>query len=322
MGREDENFGVFIKGEDHLEEEEEEGEEDEDEDDVVEAGDNYYSSVGSFLVYEEEFNTVVGERSDTQRYKELCKSFSDVFFSSSYPIDRCCIIAKYLHHIKLEKDENKDDRCKYLNYLLNTKEDFKSLTNYRVSKLLKAYNKLSFKFKTCNQIIEHIKNDDILGKIEKLHALHKSLGKLEKSIDDNDGHIYSNAEEFATLYRNYRKNCKDADMEGFCGELKKIELYCSERVKSEKYTEASEILKTLIPNDGTSTIVSCITMLAIPLFLYILYKFTPFGPWVNTKILKKKNIKNNLYQESQLQNPRDQQLNLQNSKYNIKYHTA
>ncbi|SBT73830.1 Plasmodium vivax Vir protein, putative [Plasmodium ovale] len=319
MGTEDnEYFGEFKKGVDDKPEEEEE-----DLDDQFLAGENYYSSINSFHVYEEEFSTVDGETSNIQKYQKLCSTFSDVFYSNNYPIDSCFKIAKYLHHIKLKKDQNNDDRCKCLNYLLNTSEEFNTSLGYEAKKLFRAYNKLSNKIDTCNLRIEYIENEEVLGKIKKLHDLHKTMVKLENSISSKQEDIQKNAEEFAQYYLNTKNDCQGTEMDGYCTELKVIEQYIYRSTQLKKYTKASEILRKLIPNDGTSIIVSCIMSLGITFILYILYKFTPLGSLANTQIQKKIKMWNNIPEnESQLHIPGHDQLNMENSKFNIKYHSA
>ncbi|SBS94101.1 PIR Superfamily Protein [Plasmodium ovale curtisi] len=319
MVKEDgDDFGEFKVGEDVLEPEEKV----EEEDDVV-SGENYYSSVSSFHVYEGEFSTYDAETTDTQKYEKLCESFSNVLFSNSYPKDRCYKVAKYLHSIKLKTDENTDDRCKFLNYLLNTKEDFKTLEGYDVSKLLIAYNKLSSRIKICYNNIEHIKNEHVLEKIKNLYDLNKAVDKLENSVKSDKENISKNAEEFAEIYQKIRNNYPTDNSDVYCRELKVFEQYIYHCTKSEEHREAWKILKTLIPNDGTFIIVSCIMIFGIPFFSYILYNFTPLGSWVNTQIRKRINMWNNLPEnESQLHIPDHDQLNMENSKFNIKYQSA
>ncbi|SBT55724.1 PIR Superfamily Protein [Plasmodium ovale wallikeri] len=313
----------FIKDVDSLESEEEDDEEEVD-DDVVIAGENYYSSVRSFPIYEEEFSTVDSDSRDKQKYEKLCNSFSDVFFSKKYSTDTCYIIAKYLYYIKFKEDEHNNDRCKCLNYLLNTNEKFNTLSGYNVSKLLKAYYKLSSKFKTCYNHIEHIENVDVLGKIKKLYNLNKAMNKLEKSIIDENEHIHNDAEVFAEHYRNATNDCTFNNTEGFCSELKAFEQYIYGCINSEKHIKAWKTLKPLIPNDATpSIIVSFIMLLGIPLLLYILYKFTPLGAWANSQIQKKKKIWNIIFKnKSQLHNLRHEEVNMENSEFNIKYYSA
>ncbi|SBT73914.1 Plasmodium vivax Vir protein, putative [Plasmodium ovale] len=311
-----ENLGEFKKGVDDIPEGEEEEEEEDD-------GDAYYSSVRSFITYEKEFRTVDGDMSSTEKYQKLCNSFSDVFFSNKYPVDSCFKLAKYLQHIKSKKDQNNDDRCKCLNYLLNTSHNFNSSLGYEVSNLFKAYNKLSKRFDTCNLRIEHIKNEDVLRKIKKFHDLYNAMIKLENSVTSNDGNIQKNAEEFSEHYLNIKNDCQGTKIDSYCTELKGIEQYILYSTQLKKYTEASEILKKLIPNYRTSIIVSCIMILGMPFFLYILYKFTPLGSWANIQIQKRKKMWNNLLgNEPQLHKHRCDQLNMENNKFNIKYHSS
>ncbi|SBS93039.1 PIR Superfamily Protein [Plasmodium ovale curtisi] len=320
MRREGEdNLGVFTKSD--VEEEEEEDEELEVEDDAL--GETYYSFVSSFHIYEKEFSAIDNDKSSPKKYENFCKSFSDVFFSNKYSIERCYSIAKYLQHIKDKGEDDMEYRCKCLNYILNTDNKFNKLAGYESSKLFKSYKKLSTKFDKCYLIIEHIKNDDVLEKIKKLYDLNKAKNKLEYSINSDKDNISESAQEFAEYYRNSINDCSTYNNDGYCVELKGFEQYINQCLKSENHKKAWEILKTLIPNYGASIIVSFIIMLGIPFFLYILYKFTPLGSWANTQIQKKKKIWNNLLEnESQLHIPLHDQLNMENNKFNIKYHSA
>ncbi|SBT57339.1 PIR Superfamily Protein [Plasmodium ovale wallikeri] len=109
--------------------------------------------------------------------------------------------------------------------------------------------------------------------------------------------------------------------EGFCSELKAFEQYIYGCINSEKHIKAWKTLKPLIPNDATpSIIVSFIMLLGIPLLLYILYKFTPLGVWANSQIQKRKKIWNIIFKnKSQLHNLRHEEVNMENSEFNIKY---
>lgn len=124
----------------------------------------------------------------------------------------------------------------------------------------------------CNLIIDYINETDI-KKIEILYNLHKAMDKLDNSIKSDDGNIYSNAQAFAELYRKNIDDCSTHNTDAYCNEFKVFERYCYERTKPENYTKASDILKTLIPQDGTSSIIaSCIMILGTTFILYILYK--------------------------------------------------
>ncbi|SBS89869.1 PIR Superfamily Protein [Plasmodium ovale curtisi] len=304
------------------EDEEEEEEVDEVEDDSL--GEIYYASVRTFQKYEDELKMASGGSTNTQKYKTLCDSYDRIYFSGKDNSNRCYEIAKYLQYIKDKNDDDTDYRCKCLNYILNTNNKFNTYPGNIHSKLFRSYKKLSSKFGKCDVTIEHIKKKEVLEKIKKLYDLNKAMNKLDYSIKSDKSKIQKNAIEFAELYRNTRNDCTTHKTDGYCSELKVFEEYCYENTKPEKYTEASEILKMLIPNDGTSSIiVSCIMVLGIPFFLYVLYKFTPFGHWANTQIQKKNKMWNNLSENKpQLNSSRHEELNIKNSKFIVRYNSA
>ncbi|SBT52787.1 PIR Superfamily Protein [Plasmodium ovale wallikeri] len=71
----------------------------------------------------------------------------------------------------------------------------------------------------------------------------------------------------------------------------------------ETVTTCPKAVKKLIPpkenNTGVTILIPCIIILIIPLFLFILYKFTPFGPLVRPRIQQIKRLFNNIYEEGQ-----------------------
>lgn len=129
---------------------------------------------------------------------------------------------------------------------------------------------------TCQLIIGYIDKKD-LKKIEILYKLQKAVDKLEHSLESDKANISKNAQEFAAIYQNTRYDCSSDNTDGYCNELKVFEQYINQCMKSDKHTEAWEILKTLVPNDGTSIIVSFIMIFGIPFFLYILYKVNKYN---------------------------------------------
>ncbi|SBS90560.1 PIR Superfamily Protein [Plasmodium ovale curtisi] len=294
---------------------------DEEEENDYVNGDFYYSSVSSFLQYESEFNIITKGSSNTQVHKAKCDEIIKTHSFSSDFSDRCHKVAKYLQYIKHNDDT--ENRCRCLNYLLNTKTEFNTFSNKKCSDLFRAYYAISDKLETCKSTISCIYEED-LEKIKRIYYLNESMNKLNKSIEDNDGHINSNAENFAEHYRNAIIHCRTDKTEGYCTQLKEIEQYIYQCMESEKYKEAWKILKTLIPNYGTpSIIVSFIMVLGTPLILYILHKFTPFGPWFNTQIQKKKKIWNLLSENApQIHRHRHPILDMSNSRYNIKYNST
>ncbi|SBS98729.1 PIR Superfamily Protein [Plasmodium ovale curtisi] len=297
------------------------GSDDEDEDDGYIHGDTYYSSVRTFLQYESEFNIITNGSSKTQVKSAKCDKIIETHNFSNNFSDRCHMVAKYLHYIKYNDDI--ENRCRCLNYLLNKRIEFNAFPNKNFSELFSAYSAISDNMQICKLSIGRIHEED-LENIEKLYNLNEAMKKLDKSITDNDEHIYSNSENFAHHYKNAINNCITGNTESYCTELKEIEKYIYFHTKPENYSKASDTLKRLLPQDRThSIIISFIMTLGIPLILYILHNFTPFGPWFITQIQKKKYIWNHLSENKpQIQRYRHAKLNMSKSKYNIKYHST
>lgn len=196
-------------------------------------------------------------------------AFSDNVFS-----DHCDKVAKYLYYIKEKEneDENYNNRCRCLNYILNTRTTFNSVSNKKGPELFPAYKEISSKLNTCHLIIDSIQEED-LKKITKLFVLHNSLDKLQKSIAENDEHIYNNAEVFAQHYRDAMTDCQDNHTDSYCVSLKEIELYCYYHTNSQNCLEIAKLLKYQMQlKKALKVSVPCIIILAIPFFSYILYK--------------------------------------------------
>ncbi|SBT56635.1 PIR Superfamily Protein [Plasmodium ovale wallikeri] len=260
-------------------------------------GDSYYSTVSSFLKYEDEFNTVIDGKTASNAHGVKCKDISNIHFFSDVFSDLCDKEAKYLYYIKQNKEEDYDDRCKCLNYLLNAKIEFNTFHNKEGSELFVVYDAISEDLKTCNSKIGYIPKED-LEKIKNLHDLHNSFTKLTKSLEDNNENIYRTAEEFALLYKNAIDGCESHNTEGYCGALKEFEVLCDHHAKSKNCSEIGNILKYQQALKKSFKIVfPCIMVLGIPFISYIMYKFTPFRSWINTFLIKNKIIRHNLNEE-------------------------
>ncbi|SBT83682.1 PIR protein [Plasmodium ovale] len=256
-----------------------------------------YSSVSSFLKYEEEFNAVTNKSSDSQKHKVKCIDISNIHFSSNVFSDLCDKVAKYLYYIKQNQEEDYDNRCRCLNYFLNTKKEFKTFSNKTSAEIFAAHNAISSELETCELKIGCIHEDDI-GKIKKLHDLHNSFTKLTKSLEDNNENIYSNAEEFALLYKNAIAGCESHNTEGYCGAMRDLEELCYYHTKSKNCSEIANLLKyQQALKKSFKIVVPSIMVLGIPFFSYIMYKFTSFGSWFNTFLIKNKIISHNMNEE-------------------------
>ncbi|SBS90550.1 PIR protein [Plasmodium ovale] len=299
--------------------EEEEFEEEEAEELKYIAGDTYYPYVGSFHKYKDDFIADITVDSDTNSYGAHCHSISTNSFSNDSFVNLCHVVQKHLQYIKNKQDGNKYEICLYFNYFLNSQSKYKTFNEHNSPKVFEAYKKLSNALKVCEFNIDYIR-EDILKELTGLYNIHEALDKFLNLFDISDPNICEHAKEFAEIYAENKKNCYVSHKPAFCRELENIQDSSYYRMKYKNCNEAATILESVMDFDRTSSIVvPCIIILGIPFFLYISYKFTPFGSWVNTKILKNK-IWNNLSEEPQLLNFRHEPLNLQNNEYNIKYH--
>ncbi|SBT56440.1 PIR Superfamily Protein [Plasmodium ovale wallikeri] len=300
----------------------EEEDEEEDASEDYSPGEVYYPSVRLYSEYIEEFNQVTSGNNDTATYKTLCESVNDTIFSKKDFGNRCYKVAKYLDFIKNKQVENNSIRCKCLNYLLNSKENFNTFSSYECSEMFKAYKKISTDREICTTSLDCISKEDV-EKITKLYVLHDTFTEMQKYLEADDENTYSTAETFAKHYGNSIYDCQTNSVDAYCEALNEIESLCYQITKSKNCTEIAKLMKyQKALNRAVKIIIPCIITLVIPFFLYTLYKFTLFGSWVNSKILKKTYIRNNLYPESELQNHSSQQWNLENNKYNIKYYTT
>lgn len=226
-----------------------------------------------FHKYNEDFNTVTDGRNNTDKHGVKCNHINTTFFQGSDFSDRCYKVAKYLDHINEEKVEERFDRCKFLNYFLNTDKHFNTFSNHDKSQLFKAYKYLPQIDGTCYSYIESIENEDVLKKLKKLYHLYDSLNHIEKFITSPEGDICNHAKQFASVYWNNEYNCHADNSDGYCIQLKSIEQSFYQHMKDKKCPEAENILEFIVShNRTTATVVSYIIILTIPFFLFVLYK--------------------------------------------------
>lgn len=165
-----------------------------------------------------------------------------------------------------------------MNYLLNTDEQFSKFSKYYKTKLIEAYKYLSTELNTCVSNIEHIKSDEVLGKLIILYNLNELLNSVEQSMKSSDINTCTRAMEFATLYEGNKNNCLDSTNHIFCDELDKIEQSCYQRIKDVNCPEVVKKLEFLIQHNRTVAIlVPCMMTIGIFFFLFILYKVNNYS---------------------------------------------
>ncbi|SBT00255.1 PIR Superfamily Protein [Plasmodium ovale curtisi] len=305
-----------------------EGEEDENVINVPE--DNYYPYLSSFPKYLQNFKEVIGESISDSSYHVRCSSIESIRFKGNSNFrDLCYNVAKYLnrlHNTKSNTDTH--ERCAHLNYILNSDESYYNITNYSKSDLINAYSELITNFNdVCYSTIELI-DELTLKKLKDIYDMHESFGKVKSKeiscIDD----CCTNAKKCASIYDNYIKNCYEDSIDYICDDLGKFKYEYETHMKSVK-TVCTDTLKILTPpkknNSSVTILIPCIVILIIPCFLFIFYKFTPFGLLLRTGILQMKKMLYNSDEESQdmsVNNPEYIPTSTKMKAYHIAYNSA
>ncbi|SBT00068.1 PIR Superfamily Protein [Plasmodium ovale curtisi] len=279
-------------------------EDEEDEDFINIPGDNYYPYLSSFPEYLQKFKDVITESVTDTPYHVRCSSFADGRFEGNSNFrNRCYEVAKYLNHLLSKKsDYNIHERCAHLNYILNSDSNYNNITNCSKPDLIDAYSKLPSDFNdVCFSSIELI-DEHTLTKLKHIHDMHESFGKVKSTKTSCIGDCCTNAKKCSSIYDNYIKNCYEDSIDYICDNLGKFKNEYETHMKSVK-TICTDALKILTPpkkNNSTVTIlIACITILIIPCFLFIFYKFTPFGQLLRPRVHQIKKMFYNLGDENQ-----------------------
>ncbi|SCA83564.1 Plasmodium vivax Vir protein, putative [Plasmodium vivax] len=269
----------------------------------------------SFSIQNTKKNTVIG--------KKICEEFIKLF--------------NLLPNVKIQ---NKDDPkyrndWNFLSYWLNSKLN-KSVLNGTIcpndfyeGMEHQCFKTLSFTYSS--NLIHMINNDD-LDKMNKLYNLYvkysklynvlstKSKEELEESLDRSDDCFQD--------YINARYLCLDNNTK-YCVKLKKFRtsyenLFTIAKQKGYDFSKNFKHLPENVYNNIMSTALLGTSIGLVPLF-GILYKFTPIGQLFNPKsrTLTKEYSNNGMEKKNNpLMGYENEQLNLEQERYNIKYHSV
>ncbi|SBT57108.1 PIR Superfamily Protein [Plasmodium ovale wallikeri] len=266
-------------------------------------GSNYYPYLSSFVQYQQNFNQIINGSGGDTSYETRCSQIgNDRFQGSENFRKRCYEVAKYLNYIKSkESDGDTHERCAHLNYILNSNKDYYDIPNYGKKDLIKAYADVSPNLTyMCHSKIDLI-DHNVLEKLTEIYNMHDLFNKVKSNKASCSGTSCSNITRCVSIYEKYIENCYVDSMDYICQELSKLKHAYDEHM--ETVTTCPEAVKILIPpkenNTGVTILIPCIIILIIPFFLFILYKFTPFGPLVRPRIQQIKRLLNNIYEEGQ-----------------------
>ncbi|SBT73820.1 PIR protein [Plasmodium ovale] len=265
-------------------------------------GSNYYPYLSSFVQYQQNFNQIINGSGGDASYETRCSQISsDQFQGNDIFSNRCYEIAKYLNYISKQNDGDTYKRCAHLNYTLNSNSGYYTMADYSKSDLIKAYSGISSKWNdTCYGKIELI-DDAELEKLKEIYNMHELFYKVKLNATPCSGDCCSNITQCVSIYNKYIDNCYADSMDYICQEISKLKHEYDDHMKT--VTTCPDAVKILIPpkenNTGVTILIPCIIILIIPFFLFILYKFTPFGTLVRPRIHQIKTFLNNIYEEDQ-----------------------
>ncbi|SBS91848.1 PIR Superfamily Protein [Plasmodium ovale curtisi] len=229
---------------------------------------------------------------------------------------------------KYEDKTYRDNGCKYLFYWLYTYALNKNESIMNTLKLYKdLYRLYNEKHNNLNKFSDYINemNEDTSEKFVNLTNLYNELNNFFTENKEKKREQACTNYSFDS-YLKYVDECRNGYDNDFCNELKnfrkKYNFFIQKVIKCEGK-------KDLLPPVEKSNIIGIIltpfSLISLTsLILPLLYKFTPVGPWIRNKIGKKKNIWDNINEETDqlLNNFEIEENNLNNRNYNIAYNLS
>ncbi|SBT84662.1 PIR protein [Plasmodium ovale] len=286
-------------------------------------GEDYYSYVSLFPEYLSNLKESITESIGADTYTTQCHSiYSSKFPNSEEFLTSCNKVQKHLTYLN-SKSFGTDiyPRCKHLNYLLNTNDNYCKISNYDKTQLIDAYKELMRNLNhLCSSYVAPI-NEVVLGKIKDIQNMNEYLDKVKAKNTSCNNECCSNAKECIRIYSSYIDTCYVDSTDDLC---KALQIFKDDYEKHMVNINCREDIKILTPpkerNSGVTVLIPFFMILVISICSFILYKFTPFGSWLDIKMQKKKNILKNLYKNHKLSGIyKNEQLNSHNNTFDIQY---
>ncbi|SBT58677.1 PIR Superfamily Protein [Plasmodium ovale wallikeri] len=287
----------------------------------------FYNIANSYTKYKEQLDTF--KRDGKPIYMGECDSFVNEHITNAEQDASmiCKTVMKFLNLLKEESESYKIEGSKYLFYwlhndVLNGKLAIgNTLILYK--ELYRRYNDED-KLNILNIYINQM-NDNTSDKLVKLIGIYDILKNFDNSYKETLKKKECTCYSIDSFSR-YVDECRKVYDNDFCDELKNFRNQYNFFIQNIIQCRGDQYLLPPVDNfDIVSTIlVSLFLILSTSLILPLLYKFTPFGPWISQKIRKKKNIWDNINQENNiLSNSYEMKTYNSNKKnYSIAYHSS
>ncbi|GAW84120.1 variable surface protein [Plasmodium gonderi] len=211
----------------------------------------------------------------------------------------------YLNDIQIYAVDNeklKEAHCVYLYYWLydsdgetKNSDDIKKLYD----ELINADNE--HQDGRCMNYNDIIITYDEKTKLKDIYDMYTEIDKINSETDaceDNCGC----AKNCSEIYKNHMETCKYNKISNFCNELRNIKKKYDKKMIN--VVCGSDIPKTLPSfqnyNITTLILIPVFVILAISSFLFIMYKFTPYGPSIRCATMMKRKHYNNIDKEKNI----------------------
>ncbi|SBT85899.1 PIR protein [Plasmodium malariae] len=288
------------------------------------------NTVTLYVKYKNEFETVIQDihnESGTENPARKCMTIAPI--DSDGLVSACQEIGRYLIEIKDKYKSDSFKPCKYLNYRINSDNNYNKKTEW-----FQKYNEFSSQLgNICVQKFEEIQSN-ILNKLKQLYSYYDDFEKFNGQESDSDGTICKNITNLYSFYKNNFEECQRNNKGLFCEELNNFKKAYDDKMNT--LSPCIDLPKTLPQIEQSSTkilpptkddlfvpILTTAIVLLMSFTIFFLYKFTPLKSWIYNRLLKKKIIDLNKFQEESresLQNLHEEvNKNYEGSFHNISY---
>ncbi|SBT56227.1 PIR Superfamily Protein [Plasmodium ovale wallikeri] len=284
-----------------------------------------YNVANSFEIYKREIDNNHSE--DGSRIIEDCDKFISPYLHENESANICERAVLYLNSLKANAvSDYIDQGCRYLCIWINNNviENKKSPIN-----VINLFNEFLRKFEEYDgdyKFKDYLKqfSTDMLENLMKLFELYSKFNINNKEISSCNNCDCVKAS--ADLYNKFADECYAGDDNDFCDELENFKQTYENYMKT---SSCPETIPQILPpikrhNIGATVSIPFAIILVISFFLFILYKFTPFGLHVSSLLNRKKTIYNDLEQDTNefIFNSKKLDINSENKKYSLSYHSV
>ncbi|SBT74554.1 PIR protein [Plasmodium ovale] len=286
-----------------------------------------------------------------EQYEALCEMKGKTHLKDEKDfIDHCVKVTSYIENF-YENCPIKDNpkHCKFFNYILNEEVRNNRYTKYNDVMLMNAYKDISSEMGICKDDVEFIQQEDFT-KINDLHNMNYKLKSFLNNINDS-GYNCREVNNSVDLYKSYERMCNKQNINIFCNKLNEYKSYYIRHIAQilPKCPQIDETLpsfgiigaeddesemqgsfhdgdEVLVASSGlgfsrSNILIAFSSLLLIFFIIFILYKFTPVGPWILPQIRNMKQNLNNIFKEILhfFYKSKTQRINTQKNQINLQY---